>query len=286
MMMESIKSKYRSVRARLLTLGLNSRGIFSLPPDELEASSEISVIVAVHNAPEVTLRCLGSLEKFAGNAEVIIVDDASSLAKVKQMLEDFCRRNNWRLMRNEKALGHSRASEAGVSVSKKPYVCLLNSDAIASSKSWGGVVQAFESSPQIAVVGPSTSYTVGPQVVMRACHCRRHWSDEQVWRFAEKYVVRRTKSPLVEVPFVGGFAFFVRRSVWDKLDGFDKNLPDYGNEIEFCQRVKRSGLRIVWSKHSYIHHLGNESYGKSLGLDRIKKRSLQATSYVQKKHGE
>jgi hypothetical protein len=283
--MEFIKSKYRSVRARFLTLGLNSDGKFSLSPEERKASSEISVIVAVHNAPEVTLRCLNSLQKFAGNAEVIVVDDASSLDEVKQMLEDFCRRNNWRLMRNDKALGHSRASETGVSVSKKPFVCLLNSDAIVTSKSWSGIVQAFESSPKIAIAGPSTSYTVGPQVVTRACHCRRHWSDSQIYDFAEKYVARQKKQPLVDVPFVGGFAFFVRRSVWDELDGFDKNLPDYGNEMEFCQRVKRVGLRIAWTKGSYIHHLGNESYGKSIGQDEIKERSLQALAYTQKKHG-
>jgi O-antigen biosynthesis protein len=285
-MIEFVKSRYRSIRAWFLTLDLHSSGNFSLSPDEQKTSSEISVIVAVHNAPKVTRRCLDSLQKFAGNAEIIIVDDASSLGEVKQMTEDFCRRNNWGLMRNDKALGHSRASEMGISVSKKPYVCLLNSDAIVSSKSWNGAVQAFESSQQIAIVGPSTSYTVGSQVVRRACHCRHYWSDKQIWCFAEKYFARQKNPLLVDVPFVGGFAFFVRRSVWDTLGGFDKNLPDYGNEMEFCQRVKRAGLRIVWTKSSYIHHLGNESYGKAIGLEAIKKRSLQALAYSQKKHGE
>ena len=284
-MMEFIKSKYRSIRAWFLTLNLHSAGNFSLSPEERKSSAEISVVVAVHNAPEVTRRCLVSLQKFAGDAEVIIVDDASNPGEVPQMLEDFCRRNNWRLMRNEKALGHSRASEMGVAVSKRPYVCLLNSDAIVSSKSWHGIARAFESSLQMAVVGPSTSYTVGPQLVLRACHCRRYWTDEQIWRFAEKYVACQKNQPLVDVPFVGGFAFFIRRSVWDALDGFDKNLPDYGNEMEFCQRVKRADLRIAWTKGSYIHHLGNESYGKAIGLDTIKKRSLDALAYTQKKHG-
>ena len=284
-MIEFIKSQYRSIRAWVLTLNLHSYAHSSLSPEEEKASSDISVIVAVHNAPEVTLRCLESLQRFAGNAEVIVVDDASSLDEIKQMLKEYCQRNNWRLMRNDKALGHSRASEMGVSVSKKPYVCLLNSDAIVSSRSWSGIAWAFESSSQIAVVGPSTSYTVGPQVVSRACHCRRYWSDEQIWCFAEKYVARQKNKPVVDVPFVGGFAFFVRRSVWDVLDGFDKNLPDYGNEMEFCKRVIRSGLRITWSKSSYIHHLGNESYGISIGLDSIQERSLRALSYTRKKHG-
>ena len=151
-MIEFIKSQYRSIRAWVLTLNLHSYAHSSLSPEEEKASSDISVIVAVHNAPEVTLRCLESLQRFAGNAEVIVVDDASSLDEIKQMLKEYCQRNNWRLMRNDKALGHSRASEMGVSVSKKPYVCLLNSDAIVSSRSWSGIAWAFESSSQIAVV--------------------------------------------------------------------------------------------------------------------------------------
>ena len=84
---------------------------------------------------------------------------------------------------------------------------------------------------------------------------------------------------------VGGFAFFVRRTVWDEMQGFDKRLSDYGNESEFCQRVRKSNLRIVWSKASYIHHLGSESYGQTLGYKEIVKRCLNSAEYIKRLSG-
>lgn len=278
---ERVKACYRLLRAWLLSVGLRSGGDFFLSNEERQASGVMSVIVAVHDAPAVTQRCLQSLETFSGQAEVIIVDDGSKLEPVKRMLDGFCSRNGWKLIRHDTALGHSRASEAGISVSMKPFVCLLNSDTVVTPHSWLGIARAFNDSPHIAVVGPSTSHTPTPQRVLRACHCRHYWSDEQIWRFAKQYVAKHRKEPVVDLPYVGGFAFFVRRAVWDEMGGFDKHLPDYGNELEFCRRLTQRGLRIVWSKTSYIHHLGNESYGRTIGLAEIRARSLQTLSYIQ-----
>jgi GT2 family glycosyltransferase len=276
------KAGYRSLRTRWLSLGLRSHQDFSLSEAERKASSAIAVVIAVHDSPEVTRRCLKSLEDFGGDAEVIVVDDGSKLESTRQLLEQACSQKGRRLIRNDVALGHSRASEAGVAVSTRPYVCLLNSDTIVTPRSWLGITRAFESSPEIAVVGPSTSQTVTAQVVPRAMYCRHFWSDEQIWCFAGKYVARHQREPVVDLPRVGGFAFFVRRAIWDKLGGFDRQLPDYGNETEFCRRARQLGLRVVWSKGSYIHHLGSESYGRVLGLAEIRKRGLDADAYINK----
>jgi len=279
---DRLRQSYRHLRSRLLSIGLSPRGSFTLSDEERQASAEVSVVVAVHDSPEVTARCLKSLERFGGSSEVIVVDDESKLEITRRLLIDSCVRNRWKLIRHDQAKGHSRASEAGVRVSTRPYACLLNSDTVVTPHSWLGIVQAFEADARIAVSGPSTSHTAGPQFVWRALHCRHYWSDEQIWCFAEKYVARHRGEPVVDLPMVGGFAFFVRRSVWNELQGFDPNLPDYGNETEFCRRAIKAGHRVVWSKAGYIHHLGSESYGRTLGSREIRKRCLDSREYITK----
>jgi len=277
------RASYRSIRRWCLSFGLRSSGDFFLSAEERKASATMSVVIAVHDSPEVTERCLKSLERFGGESEIIIVDDGSQLQSTRCLLEEFSSRNGWRLIRNERAVGHSRASEAGVNTATRPYACLLNSDTVVTPRSWEGIVAAFDRSPKIAVVGPSTSQTVTAQVVPRAMYCRHDWSDEQIWDFGARYVDRHRDEELTDLPRVGGFAFFVRRTVWGELGGFDKNLPDYGNETEFCRRVLRLDLRVVWSKASYVHHLGSESYGRTLGLAEILRRGSEADAYVEKK---
>jgi O-antigen biosynthesis protein len=283
---EAVKSGYRLLREWWLSRGLGGAYSLGLSEEERQASSNMSVVVAVHDAPEVTHRCLNSLERFGGDSEVIVVDDGSKQEATKRMLKTVCLRNEWRLITHGQALGHSGASQAGMALARRPYGCLLNSDTVISPRSWWGVAQAFSTSSQIGVVGPSTSCTAGPQVVSRALYCRHSWSDDQVWWFAEKYAVCHRKDTLVEMPAVGGFAFFVRREVWHQLGGFDKNLTDYGNESEFCQRLLKAGFRIVWTKASYIHHLGSESYGRTLGFAEIRKRAVGATAYIEKKFSQ
>jgi len=277
---EIVKASYRRYRAWVLSRDLRPSASYFLSPEERSASAAVSVIIAVHDAPVVTARCISSLEKFGGDAEIVVVDDGSKLDAVRQMLDHACSRNHWKLIRHSKATGHSRASEAGVLASERPYICLLNSDTVITPHSWAGLVGAFESSPRIAVAGPSTSHTFGPQQVTRACHCRHYWSDEQIWCFAAKYVARHRLEPIVDLEFVGGFAFFIRRTIWNELNGFDKSLPDYGNESELCRRVVKIGLRIAWSKAAYIHHFGSESYGRTIGAAGIRRRSLGATDYI------
>ena len=282
--MKYLKSIYRYLRAKVLSVGISPKGVPSLAEDEREASKMVSVIVAVHDGLEVTRRCFGSLKLFGGEAEVIVVDDGSKSPEVRQLLDETCSRNGWRLIRHESARGHSRACESGVAASTKPVFCLLNSDTLVTPRSWSGVVRAFRESGEIAVVGPSTSETPTRQRVWRAFYCRRHWSDNQIYCFAEKYVKKHQGEAVTDLGVIGGFAFFMRRQFWDQLGGFDRNLPDYGNETELCIRLNEAGLRNVWTKASYIHHLGNESYGKSLGIAAIRNRCQQADSYIQKAH--
>jgi GT2 family glycosyltransferase len=274
------RSAYRSLRTRWLSIGLNHHN-FSICKEERKASTLISVVIAVHDSPEVTRRCLKSLECFGGDSEIILVDDGSKLESTRSLLDAARSKKRWRLIRQDRAMGHSRASETGVAAATRPFLCLLNSDTIVTPRTWLGVTRAFELSSDIAVVGPSTSQTVTAQVVPRAMYCRHVWSDSQIWCFAEKYVLKHQNEPVVDLPRVGGFAFFIRRTVWDEMGGFDKLLPDYGNETELCSRLLRLGLRVVWSKASYIHHLGSESYGRTLGLAEIKKRGIDADNYIQ-----
>ena len=82
------------------------------------------------------------------------------------------------------------------------------------------------------------------------------------------------------VPRIGGFAFFIRRSVWIECGGFDPNLPDYGNENELCIRLEKAGSGIGWTRSAYIHHLSGQTYGESA---RAKLQSAHA--YILNKHG-
>lgn len=281
---EPFKNILRRARAEVLSLGLRHGGGFVQPEEEARASSHMSVIVAIGPTPSaVVRRCLASLERYASKAEVILVDDGCPLLETKALLGDFHGRNNWKLIRHESPRGDSRADEAGARQATRPIICLLNSDTVVTPWSWAGILKAFESDPKIAVVGPSTSWAATVQMTWRAMHCRHFWTDSKIYAYAERVVTSGRKQPLVDLPEVSGCAFFIRKDVWEQMGGYDPDLPDYGNESELCMRLHERGWRIVWTRQSYIHHLGRQTFGQ-LSEDALWARWRAARQHIDRKH--
>ena len=279
----ALRAFLRDVRAAVLSLGLPSGKTTEQPENEREASRAMSVVVAICDAPELVSRCLGSLERYAPKSEIILVDDGSMLPETRALIEDFRSRNGWSVVRHERPKGHSRSCEAGARLATRPYLCLLNSDTVITPWSWSAAKEAFESDQRIGITGPSTSHAPTAQAIRRAQHCRHYWSDNQIWAFARQYVSNCPRRPWLDMSGVSGFAFFVRRSLWEELGGFDLSLPDYGNECEFCQRAGERGWRIVWTQDSYIHHFGHGSYGR-LGEGVIGRLTHAAQAYIDGKY--
>src|ERR1017187_1595725 len=153
----------RQVRSRLLSRGLPRHAVFAQPPEQSLASASMSIVVAIHDAPQVTLRCLASLQRYAPSSQVILVDDASRLAQTTDAIRDFSSRNGWQVISNREPRGHSAACAAGAVLATRPYLCLLNSDTVVTPWCWRPVAQAFESDASIGIAGPSTSFAGNDQ---------------------------------------------------------------------------------------------------------------------------
>jgi GT2 family glycosyltransferase len=274
------------IRLRLLSRGLRRNRVYTQPLEQKQAGASMSIVIAIHDAPAVLRRCLLSLERYATESEVILVDDASKLAETIDLIREFSTRNGWRAIRHEKARGHSAACGAGASFASRPYICLLNSDTVATPWCWLPIAETFENNAAIGVAGPCTSASGNEQAVDAARLCRFDWNDNQISGFAEKLATSPPQPVIVDLPWADGFAFFIRRSLWQELGGFDCNLPDYGNEIDLCKRVTKFGYRVVWIRSSYIHHLQHQSYGNEIGGQGISSRIVAALQYIHQRHSQ
>jgi GT2 family glycosyltransferase len=274
----------RPIRARVLSRGLPRNRVFEQPPEHLLASASMSIVVPIHDAPLVTKRCLASLERDATMSEIVLVDDASKIAETTHIIREFSSRNGWKVICNAEARGHSAASAAGARLATRPYLCLLNSDTVVTPWCWLAIQEAFETNTTIGVAGPCTSDSSNEQTLDIARHCRFYWNDSQICAFAERLTANAPQSVIVDLPWISGFAFFIRRCLWEQLGGFDQNLKDYANEAELCKRVFNAGYRTVWVPSSYIHHFGRQSYGKTIGDNEISLRKQAGTQYIRHKH--
>jgi len=282
--LRAVTTAIEQMEARSLSRDFPRDRRFESSAESEAASASMSIIVPIHEAPVVTNRCLTSLERNARKAEIILVNDGSRLPEMAPLIRDFSERNGWSVVHNQVAGGHSAACLAGAGLSRRPYLCLLNSDTVVTPWCWAAMRQAFEANSSIGLAGPCTSSSGNEQTLDVAIKCRLYWSDSQICGFAERLVTSPPAPEILDLPWISGFALFIRRSLWEALGGFDRNLPGYWNDIELCKRVTDAGYRTVWVRSAYIHHLGSQSYRKRLPDQEIEKRVRALVQYIRDKH--
>ena len=78
---------------------------------------------------------------------------------------------------------------------------------------------------------------------------------------------------------LGGAAILVRREVVEQVGGFDDRFHMYGEDNEWCLRIKRAGWRLVFEPNAVVIHVGAHG-ARQRWTDREKLR-LQTQAYLQ-----
>ena len=70
-----------------------------------------------------------------------------------------------------------------------------------------------------------------------------------------------------------------RRAVFDQAGGFDEAFPTDFNDVDFCLKVRKAGLRIVWTPYARLIHHESASFGPRVqdqaGIEEMRRRWRQ-----------
>ena len=74
------------------------------------------------------------------------------------------------------------------------------------------------------------------------------------WRMSGGLITRKPKKEFQEVDFVSGSLMAVSRKTIEKIGLFDESYGMYYEDVDYCIRAKRKGLRVgIHSKIAYDH---------------------------------
>lgn len=120
--------------------------------------------------------------------------------------------------------GFARGCNLGASRGSAPYIALLNPDLVVNGPLFARVLEVFESDPTVMVTGERFGK---PDKELREWGC----SD-----------------------WVCGAAFFVRRSWWERLEGFDDRFHWAWEETDFIRRTEAEGGVVRSIELPVRHH--------------------------------
>jgi N-acetylglucosaminyl-diphospho-decaprenol L-rhamnosyltransferase len=89
---------------------------------------------------------------------------------------------------------------------------------------------------------------------------------------------RRTQAR--DVDWLGGAFLFVRAAVVRRLGGLDERFFFYGEDIEFCHRVRRAGHRVHFDPVATTVHLGGQSSDPTRMAARLRNANIWRARYM------
>lgn len=171
----------------------------------------ISFIIPVFNNLNITLTCLNDLSYLPREeCEIIVIDDGSTDALLKEELK---KRNDIKLITNEKNKGFGKACSAGYHRAKGDIITILNNDIRVRKERdiWHNyIIDELKNEPD-SLIGPTGGY-VNPIT-----------GDFQ-------YETQNSKS---KINYISGWCISAKRKIWDFLSYGDYIFdPDFTHYFE------------------------------------------------------
>jgi GT2 family glycosyltransferase/4-amino-4-deoxy-L-arabinose transferase-like glycosyltransferase len=227
----------------------------------------LSIIYVYYNTPIEIKQSIKSLESAMGkiNHEVIIVDNLSSISIPKEI----SKLPNVKIIKNNKNYGYGNGLNIGVSHSKGKYLLLTNTDTIFLKNSIMNLLSKIEKDPKIGIIGPQLINSEGKtaqsisgmpyllQSIFAFSLLGKIWPGNYIRKSYHNLNLDRNKEHNVDV--VSGACMMIKKSIFDSVNGFDKNFFMYFEEADFCFRVKKNGYKILYYPQAKVVHLIGKS---------------------------
>ena len=217
----------------------------------------LSVIIVNYNGIAFFKECLNSLDSaLSGIAyEIIVVDNNSEDNSTNYIRENFPR---VRLIESEVNLGFGKANNLGVKSARGSTILLLNNDTILQDHLLPAI-ETLEGNPQNGIV--AINMLNGQNRYIPAVgRFPTPWKLIKISLLADKRRAFQTgnfESKLYEVDWVSGSFMLIRKSDYEKINGFDTDYYMYVEDVDLCKRMANIGKkRVFHTDLKYIHFVG------------------------------
>ncbi|NKB34513.1 MAG: glycosyltransferase [Pseudomonadales bacterium] len=244
----------------------------------VEESPLISIILVFYNQAHLSLLCLQSLLEHGDTAfELIVIDNASSDSS-NALLDKM---DNANIVRNTDNLGFVKAVNQGAELARGEYLLLLNNDAVIHERTLSAALSSIRDDASVGAVGGKIVLTDGSlqeagSIIWRDGSClgygRGGDPDAGAYQFER------------DVDYCSGAFLLFRQSDFKELGGFDLDYaPAYYEESDFCIRLQKKGLRVVYNPKAIITHYEFASSGGISGAVALQK---EHQTLLCEKHGD
>jgi GT2 family glycosyltransferase len=230
---------------------------------DLSGKPLVSIITVNYNQAGVTNELLRTLKEITyTNTEVIVVDngskpnDASEIAAYAPWAKVIASSTN---------LGFAGGNNLGLAEAKGDMLLFINNDVEVPAGFLEPLVEAAQQQG-VGMVSPKIRFYHTPDTIQYAGSTPLNYITmrNRAVGFAEKDLGQHDLPS--ETAFAHGAAMLVVREVVANVGAMFDGYFLYYEELDWCERVKRAGYKIMYEPRSVVFHKESISTGKSSPL--------------------
>ncbi len=228
-----------------------------------EPAPLVSIIIPTRNGHHLISRCIDTLvaKTLYPNYEILVIDNGSdepaTLDYFRQIESDRIA-----VLRYDAPFNYSAINNHGIRHARGSIVALLNNDLEIIHGEWLDEMVSQAVRPEIGCVGALLYYPndtiqhAGVAIGMGgvAGHLFRDFPRGTDGRCNRARLTQNFSA-------VTAACLVVRRDVFEKVGGLDESLAVAFNDIDFCLRVRATGLRNLWTPFAELYHHESASRG-------------------------
>lgn len=260
-----------------------------------------SIVVSMYNKKESTLEIIDKMffpsliRNASKDKELIILDDLSPMkVETENLIKKYIHKLKSKFgrvvfLRNEKNLGFAGSYNRAMSLARGENLIVTNDDIYLPKGSIDNFISILNRNKNIGVVGPitgwrgSSTYQYCKHGAELKAYSKREF--EKIELFAVKVKNLLKNRPLKKVEYIAGFCFATRKSIINKIGGFDDRFL-YGH-LEDTDLIIRIGREkdIMVAPSLYIHHGGIDGASASINqhpMKYLKFRIINIYKFIKK----
>lgn len=239
---------------------------------------ELSIIIVNYNTKKLTRQTIDSIINTTQNGEalnyeIIVSDNCSQDGSIEMLKENY---RQVMLIENKDNLGFGKANNIAIKRATGRYILLLNSDTVVIKECLQKCVRYMDAEKSIGALGCKVKLENG-----KLDHaCKRGFPTPNASLF---YMLKLHKifpgkkqfggytleylneNQINEVDSLTGAFMMVRKEAIDKVGLLDEDFFMYGEDIDWCYRIKEAGFKIIYFPEAeIIHYKGGSSKKKRL----------------------
>ena len=235
---------------------------------------DLSIIIVNYKTYELTKNAIKSvLETLKSSYEIFVVDNDSedgSYLKLKSRFSSEISCGKIKLISCDSNYGFARANNIAIRESKGDYILLLNSDTIVKEGSIDDPLNYIKNHQEVGAIGPKILLPNGnldkaakrsfPNPINSFYKLFGFSKIKKKSKYNDYNLDDLDENGVYEVDSLVGAFMLVSREVVQEVGLLDEDYFMYGEDIDWCYRIKKSGWKVIYfGKAEIIHYKGSSS---------------------------